>query len=214
MYDKWWVVADISEPESDHPLWSGRPDPASNARSGADTHRCKECHGWDYKGVDGVYGAGSHRTGIVGILETTRSPEEVFDLLKDGHQYGSLGLSDGALWDLTRFVVEGVIDTDQIIDQEGRFAASGGIDRTLYDQACASCHGADGLTKPYDAIPGQRGASPDYDEFPQAVANSNPWEFQHKVRFGQPGTDMPPLAETITSRELASLGAFAQSLGE
>lgn len=213
MYDKWWVVAGTSEPDGDHPLWSQRPDQTSNTRSGADTYRCKECHGWDYKGVDGIYGVGSHRTGITGILETAKSPQEIFDLLKDEHQYGSLGLDDSALWDLTKFVLEGLIDTDQIIDQEGKFIADGESGRTLYDRSCASCHGADGLTKPYDAIPDQPGASPDYDEFPQVIANENPWEFQHKVRFGQPGTDMPRLAD-ITLEELASLGTFAQSLGE
>ena len=71
--------------------------------------------------MNGIYGAGSHRTGIPGILETTKSPQEIFDLLKDEHQYGSLGLNDSALWDLTKFVVEGLIETDQIIDQEGKF---------------------------------------------------------------------------------------------
>ena len=215
MYDKWWVVADISEPDGDHPLWSQRPDQTSNTRSGTDTYRCKECHGWDYKGVDGVYGAGSHRTGIPGILETTKSPQEIFDLLKDEHQYGSLGLNDSALWDLTKFVVEGLIETDHVIDQEGKFIAAGESGGLLYDQSCVSCHGADGLTKPYDALPDQPGSSPDYEEFPQVIANENPWEFQHKIRFGQPGTNMPPLVDrNITPEELASLGAFVQSLGE
>ena len=165
--------------------------------------------------MNGIYGAGSHRTGIPGILETTKSPQEIFDLLKDEHQYGSLGLNDSALWDLTKFVVEGLIDTDHIIDQEGKFIAAGESGRLLYDQSCVSCHGADGLTKPYDAIPDQLGSTPDYDEFPQVIANENPWEFQHKIRFGQPGTNMPPLVNrNITPEELASLGAFAQSLGE
>ena len=27
--------------------------------SGSDTWRCKECHGWDYMGVDGAYAGGS-----------------------------------------------------------------------------------------------------------------------------------------------------------
>lgn len=213
MYDKWWVVAGLSEPSHDHPLWAQRPDQTSNDRTGADTHRCKECHGWDYKGVSGLYGAGSHRTGFPGILATTKSPQAVFDLLKDDHEFGSLGLSDTALWELTKFVLEGVIDTDRIIDPEGAFTSSGEGGEMQYEQACASCHGADGLLKPFDAIPNQPGASPDYDEFPQTLANENPWEFQHKVRFGQPGTNMPRLAdENITAEELASLGAYTQSL--
>ncbi len=213
MYDKWWTVAGASEPDGDHPLWSQRPDQTSNNRSGGDTFRCKECHGWDYKGLDGVYGAGSHRTGFPGILGTSKTPQEIFDLLKDHHEYGSLGLDDAALWDLTKFVLEGLIDTALIIDQEGKFISDGDGGKLIYDQSCTSCHGADGLTKPSDAIPEQPGAHPDYDEFPQVIANENPWEFQHKTRFGQPGTDMPLLAEDgITNEELASLGAFVQSL--
>lgn len=57
------------------------------------------------------------------------------------------------------------------------------------------------------------GAHPDYDAFPQVIAIENPWEFQHKVRFGQPGTDMPLLAkESMTLEALANLGAYVQSL--
>ncbi len=213
LYDKWWIVAGVSEPDGDHPLWSQRPDQTSNNRSGGVTFRCKECHGWDYKGVDGVYSAGSHRTGFPGIIGTAKSPQEIFDLLKNHHEYGSLGLSDGDLWDMTKFVLEGLIDTDSIIDQEGKFISDSGSGPSIYDESCTSCHGADGLTKPSDAIPDQPGASPDYDEFPQVIANENPWEFQHKILFGQPGTDMPLLArDGITLEELASLGAFVQSL--
>lgn len=213
LYDKWWVVADVSKPDGDHPLWSQRPDQTSNNRSGGDTFRCKECHGWDYKGVDGVYGSGSHRTGFPGIVGTAKSPQEVFDLLKDHHDYGSLGLNDAALWDLTKFVLEGLIDTASIIDEEAKFISDGAGGKELYDQSCTSCHGADGLTKPSDAIPDQPGAHPDYEDFPQVVAVENPWEFQHKIRFGQPGTDMPLLAQDgITLEQLASLGAFVQSL--
>ncbi|MEE8170240.1 MAG: hypothetical protein V3T70_06810 [Phycisphaerae bacterium] len=66
-YDKYWAVTGGAEPTTDHPLWASRPDTTSNTRTGADTWRCKECHGWDYKGVSGGYASGSHRTGIAGI---------------------------------------------------------------------------------------------------------------------------------------------------
>ena len=46
-------------PSGDHPMWARRPDAEANSRSGADTWRCKECHGWDYKGKDGAYAKGS-----------------------------------------------------------------------------------------------------------------------------------------------------------
>ena len=213
LYDKWWVVAGVSEPSDEHPLWAQRPDKASNTRLGSTTHRCKECHGWDYKGVNGAYSTGSHRTGFPGIRGTTKSPQEIFDLLKNAHGFGALGLSDTALWDATKFVLEGAIDTDQIIDQAGAFTGNRAGGKAPYDRSCVSCHGADGLTNPFDAIPNQPGSSPGYDHYPQVVANDNPWEFQHKVRFGQPGTNMPLLvAENITPTALANLGAYVQSL--
>ena len=87
LYDKWWKVAGVTatEPTGDHPLWASRPDMQSNTRIGSVTWRCKECHGWDYKGVDGAYSSGSHRTGFAGIFGTTQSSQGAFDLIKTDH---------------------------------------------------------------------------------------------------------------------------------
>ena len=60
LYDKWWKPVGADAPEDDHPLWATQ---STNERSGGDTWRCKECHGWDYQGADGAYGDGSHFTG-------------------------------------------------------------------------------------------------------------------------------------------------------
>ncbi|MGE5123820.1 MAG: hypothetical protein ACM3H7_04830, partial [Acidobacteriaceae bacterium] len=65
LYDNWWVEAGVDEPTSDQPLWASQ---TTNTRSGSDTWRCKECHGWDYKGADGAYGSGSHMTGFPGVF--------------------------------------------------------------------------------------------------------------------------------------------------
>jgi len=215
LYDEWWEVAGVTaaEPTEDHPLWASRPDTESNTRTGADTWRCKECHGWDYKGVDGAYSSGSHRTGIAGIFSTTLSAQETFDLIKTDHGYGQAGLSDEDTWDLAKFVLEGQIDTDEIIDAGGLFNGDAGTGQTLYDDgigtniACAVCHGPDGLTPP----PGH----PEFEEYPGLHSNENPWEFQHKVRFGQPGSTMPSsVAGGGTTQDVADLGAYAQTLPE
>ena len=214
MYDKFWSVADLDAPTDDHPLWASRPDTVSNTRTGADTWRCKECHGWDYKGVDGAYSSGSHRTGIAGIFGTTLSAQEAFDQIKTGHAYGGSGLSDEDIWDLAKFVLDGQIDTDTIIDTGGVFTGAVNAGQTLYESgigtnvACMVCHGADGLLPP-------PGAPADHEDFVGLVANENPWEFQHKVRFGQPGTTMPSsVAGGGTTQDVADLGAYAQSLPE
>ena len=67
----------------DHPLWQLRPDQTTNTRTGAATWRCKECHGWDYMGVDGQYGHGPHKTGFPGILDTPMSQSDLLILLTD-----------------------------------------------------------------------------------------------------------------------------------
>ncbi len=201
LYDKWWAVAGLDAPTADHPFWSLQD---TNTRTGADTWRCKECHGWDYKGVDGAYGLGSHMTGFAGIFGTTVSPQETFDEIKDGHGLGATGLTDDDIWDLAKFVLQGQIDTDDILDGAA-FTGSSEAGQPIYESTCQVCHGADGL-----AIP--PGAAPDHEDFVGLIANENPWEFQHKVRFGQPGTAMPPQAGILTVGEVGDLGAHAQTL--
>ncbi|MBI5500025.1 MAG: c-type cytochrome [Deltaproteobacteria bacterium] len=222
MYDNWVVTTGLATPAGNHPLWASRPDTTSNTRTGLDTWRCKECHGWDYRGVDGAYGDGSHRTGFPGILNTTMTHREVFDLLKNpasttpnGHAFGAAGLSDAELWNLTRFVFEGPLDTSAFINAAGDYLGdvargqalfTGGVRGAL---SCESCHGADGLTPP-------PGAPAGWTDFPGFIANDNPREFQHKVRFGQPGAPAMPanFANGISIQETADLGAFVQTLPE
>ena len=50
LYDKWYAALGIQPPAGEHPLWLRQ---STNTRSGPDTWRCVECHGWDYKGKDG-----------------------------------------------------------------------------------------------------------------------------------------------------------------
>ncbi|MFQ5805666.1 MAG: c-type cytochrome [Phycisphaerae bacterium] len=211
LYDKWWTVANVAEPTSDHPLWATRPDTESNTRTGSTTWRCKECHGWDYKGVDGAYATGSHRTGFSGIFGTTKTAQETFDLIKTAHGFGSAGLSDTDIWDLAKFVKEGQIDTGTVIAANGNFIGSETNGQTLYDNgvgsntSCATCHGADGATINFKTPPDE--------EFLGDLARENPWETLHKIRFGQPGTAMPSAIEGGGStQDAADIGTYAQTL--
>ena len=210
MYDKWWAVTGADAPSDNHPLWATRPDMETNTRSGSTTHRCKECHGWDYKGVNGVYGGNSHRTGFDGILGTQLSAQGIFDLLKGSHGYGDAGLSEGDLWDLTRFVLEGLVDTDTMVDGEGDFKGDVNQGSSHYTSgigesvSCMGCHGAQGLSKPPFSSDG-------FDAWVGKIAVDNPWEFQHKVRFGQPGTVMQGTVGG-TLQDVTDLGAYAQTL--
>jgi thiosulfate dehydrogenase len=205
LYDSWASVKMATPPMTDHPLWAQRPDSMSNALRGADTWRCKECHGWDYKGVQGAYGSGSHKTGFGGIA-TTKTAAEVVDSLKVKHGYGGVGLTDVDLQDLAAFVKEGTIDTAQIIDANKKFIGDPAKGMAVFSSTCVACHGANGLNA---QLPGLTGA---FDEFPGKIANENPWEFQHKVRFGQPGSAMPPQMRVLNVAQIGELGAYNQTL--
>ncbi|MBI5513128.1 MAG: c-type cytochrome [Deltaproteobacteria bacterium] len=217
LYDAWWSTLGVAPPTGEHPLWASRPDPMANTRTGRDTWRCKECHGWDYRGVDGAYGSGDHRTGIRGILGTRRTEQELVTLLREsapgpsgGHGYGAR-IPEAELRNVARFVLQGTVDTTRYVDAMRRFQGDATRGGMLFRQgvggvaSCGSCHGDNGLTDPPMASMG-------FDDFPGAVARGNPWEFLHKVRFGQPGYVMPPLHGRANEADLRDLGAFAQTL--
>lgn len=207
LYDKWWVVAGVDEPEGDNPIWD-RQD--TNTRSGADTWRCKECHGWDYMGAAGAYGTGSHYTGFPGVLDAQdKSFEDLFAMLTGGvdpeHDYSVMG--ESALNDLVAFLQEGLMDVSSLIDSETKAAIGG--DATsgegLYMSACAACHGEDGRMVNFH--------DEDEPEYVGNIALDNPWEFLHKVRAGQPGTGMPSSIDLgWILQNLVDLLLYAQSL--
>lgn len=204
LYDKYWAVTEDDAPTANHPLWASRPDTTTNTRSGSDTWRCKECHGWDYKGAAGAYASGSHATGIAGVMATTLSPAEIVEELQGNHGYGDV-LSEQDLADLAVFLIDYTIDLDDYINADGAFSGDSSGGETAYMDNCSGCHGADGLET---NVPG---GTPGFEDFPGLIANDNPQEFLHKVRFGQPGTLMPALADQLADR-LSDLGAFSQTL--
>jgi len=206
LYDSWFNVMNLPAPTTDHPLWATRPDMMTNTLKGADTWRCKECHGWDYKGVLGAYGSGSHKTGFPGIMGSAKSEAEIADSLKNKHGYGQAGLSDAALSDLAKFVKLDLIDTSEIVNSDKTFKGDKAKGKTIFTSTCQTCHGENGLNEKPTGSPGM------FDEFPGKIASENPWEFTHKVRFGQPGFEMPPQARLLTVAQLGDLGVHTQSL--
>ena len=57
LYDKWYAVVGADKPSASHPLY---PADKKYAKEPKSNWRCKECHGWDYRGVDGAYQSGKH----------------------------------------------------------------------------------------------------------------------------------------------------------
>ena len=105
LYDRWYQVIDAPKPESTHPAW-----PKSNSKTGASTHRCKSCHGWDYKGKNGDYSTGKYMTGIKGIESYIgKEKKEIISILTNElHGFGDK-MSTDDLNDLALFVSKGQV---------------------------------------------------------------------------------------------------------
>ena len=183
-YDNWYEALEIEAPSDTHPAY-----PSEGGQSGAATWRCKECHGWDYRGVDGAYGQGSHYTGIKGIRDTVGGdPASIAEIIRNPqHGYSREMLTDSAVEKLAAFVSRGQIDMDQYIDRatkEASGSASGGFRQ--YRMVCSLCHGPNGKRLNF--------GTEDEPEFLGTIANDNPWEVLHKIRNGQPGVPMIALS--------------------
>ena len=179
LYDNWYVALGKDAPKETHPAY-----PKAGKQKGATTWRCKECHGWDYKGAGGVYGKGGRYTGIRGIRNTTYASEKaVVAILKDKtHGFGKL-IPEEDMEALAHFIAHGQVDADIYIDRATKKvkgdAAKG---EQVFQTTCAYCHGIDGKQINF--------ASPPAVEYIGTVANENPWETLHKIRMGQPGVPM------------------------
>lgn len=216
LYDKWWAEYGLRAPKETHPAY-----PASGKKSGSDTWRCKECHGWDYKGKDGAYSKGGHYTGITGLRGMVGAePGEVVTVLKNAkHRYDQVML-EPALARIARFVVAGQLDTDQWVDAKTKRVMGDAVKgQVLFEDKCARCHGDDGRNLNFK--------TDDDPEYVGTVATNNPWELLHKIRNGQPGSRMPmgpgmmgrwrpneamPNFRKLSENEQAAIAAYAQTL--
>jgi len=207
LYDKWWVVAETEAPESAQPLWATQ---STNERSGADTWRCKECHGWDYLGADGAYGSGSHYTGFVGVLDAKGKTEEELVAILSGetnsdHDFSTV-LSGADLKTLASFVREGTVDMRPFIVADKSVNGDAQKGKRLYDN-CVACHGESG-NEMNTEDPNDEPANL------SELANDNPWEVFHKASFGQPGVSNMMAGVTLnwSTEDLVDLLTYLQTL--
>jgi thiosulfate dehydrogenase len=209
IYDNWMLTLDLFPPVGDHPLWDNQE---TNRRSGVITWRCAECHGWDYKGVDGAYGAYSnHYTGFTGLGDAVGASQEQVIAWLDGSlntEHNFLQLTNSAaLNDLAAFLRTRQIDTDLLIDpQTGIVFGDPRVGRNIYMDTCEACHGDNG-----DQINFGNAQNPLYLG---DMAVADPWQSLHKIRFGSATNDRMPAYEdedwSLTM--IADVLAYSQSL--
>ncbi len=199
LYDKWYSITGAS-PEGTHPSY-----PSAGKKKGGSTWRCKECHGWDNMGKDGTYASGSHYSGIKGIQAYAgKNPKEIKDVIRDDtHAFGAM-MPDEAAEALSYFVAYGQINMDSYIDRSTKKASGNLLNGArIFNGTCAKCHGTDGKRLNFKT-----------EEKPLylgGLANKNPWETLHKLRFGQPGSKMASLLFMRIKDQIDVL-AYCQSL--
>ncbi len=200
LYDKWWEELKLEKPESTHISY-----PASSKKQGGASWRCKECHGWDYKGVKGAYGKGSHFTGIKGISQAkNKRVDELVNILKNRtHNYNTI--PDSALIKIAIFIKFGQVDISPFITKKTK-RVHGDLKRgqKTFNNVCKKCHGADGRN-----INFRTAIKPEYIG---TVAQENPWEAIHKIRYGQPNTKMPNMNKKLLLKAQIDLLSYIQSL--
>jgi thiosulfate dehydrogenase len=181
LYDNWTAMNKGASPKETHPSY-----PKDSKKKGTSTWRCKECHGWDYKGKDGHYGAAGHGsfTGIKGIRAMDGAdPAKIEAILRDKtHALTNDMLSQAEFEALALFVAKGQTDMDSFINpQTGKALGNAAKGEVYFNTVCAKCHGTDGR-KP--------------KEMPESLgnlANRVPWEVAHKIRNADPAPEMPAL---------------------
>lgn len=199
LYDNWPAELGIKIDRT-HPSY-----PKEGKKAGKSTWRCKECHGWDYKGKDGAYSSGSHYTGIPGIRPASgRDPHKIAEVLKnETHSLDGIMPEEG--FDaLALFIAYGQIDTDLYIERDTRKSIGDRIKgERIYMATCVKCHGMDGKEINFK--------DEKKPEYVGTVANKNPWETLHKIRWGHPGSQMISLIFLGLTDQLDVL-AYTQEL--
>jgi thiosulfate dehydrogenase len=201
LYDNWFHALDVDEPETTHPAY-----PSDGKKEGASTWRCKECHGWDYKGKDGAYSGGSHYTGIKGVRGLIgANPDKVSAIVRNStHGFTEKMIPDQALERLALFITRGQHETDWYIEFDtNRARGDATKGEGFFQNICAACHGFDGRAINFK--------TEDNPEFIGTVATQNPWETLHKTRNGQPGVPMPAM-RVLSIQDTVDIVAYSQTL--
>jgi cytochrome c2 len=201
LYDNWPELIKGEVSKETHPSY-----PKESKKKGKSTWRCKECHGWDYKGKDGHYGVqgSSSYTGIKGIRAMDGAdPAKIEAIIKDKtHALNKDMLSQSEIEALALFVSKGQVDMDKFVDPKtGKAIGNVAKGEAYYNTVCAKCHGLDGK-KPKD-MPESLGK----------LSNRVPWETAHKIRNADPAPEMPALRAFPLDIQIDIL-AYTQTLSQ
>jgi thiosulfate dehydrogenase len=118
-------------------------------------------------------------------------------------------MSASQIWDLVKFLREGQAAIEPVIDAQGQAKGRKERGKALYDAQCSSCHGADGNELDFKGSKeGIQGVG--------WLANDNPQESIHKIRWGHPGSDMPSMItdKKLSEKDAIDILTYSQTLGK
>ncbi len=194
LYDNWFKELKQPRPEDTHPAY-----PASG-KYPKQSWRCKECHGWDFKGKDGQFGKNDHGTGIKGVAGMVgKDPKAIAAVIMDAKHAYAGKLKDADAQDLGLFISKGLPDLNKYIDAAGKPKGNAAKGEVYFNTLCAGCHGVDGKKVSTGAAVG--------------ALKDDPWQLLHKSLNGQTGEAMPAL-RSLDPSIAADILAHAQSLPE
>jgi mono/diheme cytochrome c family protein len=170
LYDDWIREIKVHVPVGTHAALNAKN--AAAAAAAADSLRCKECHGFDYKGSRGTVGIWARRGG---------DPAAIVAILRNAtHGYDEV-MQERDLRDLAAFVSRGQTDMEGVIEAARRAKVAPEVTAKYFGTICASCHGLEGERL--------RELLPLGD-----VARKKPGEVLHVILNGHPGGEMPALS--------------------
>lgn len=208
LYNAWFTELGHVVPDGWHPAWPAERRASDAAASEGDvglraaqsrSWRCSACHGWDYRGRDGL-ALGSPPAPFSSLKRMAGADPDVIAaaITDETHGYGRY-LSPRDISDLALFVSQGQIDmAPRIHPDTGHFLADAAAYEGHYHTICATCHGADG--RAVRTMP----------PLGRAVTEQ-PQRALHSVFNGHPGEAMPPL-RALGLDITTGILAFAETL--
>jgi len=162
------------------------------------------CHGWDYQGGE-MGGKAEEFNAPLPAKRAGTDANAIARLLRAApHSYDPSMLSEGALGLVARFVVEGQHDIAFHADRQTGKAKGDPLEgRPVYQGVCISCHDGDGRAY-IECEPGDQSSL-------GWLARNRPKQVLHKIRNGQPGTDMVQL-RFLNDTQITNLLAYLQTL--
>jgi mono/diheme cytochrome c family protein len=176
LYSDWPQVMLFRGPFAKHPLWTGSPSAINT-----ETWRCVNCHGWDYRGGEGVGGDLGVIPKVPGLRHLVGADRRTVadGITKGDHGFAANQLSADALRFLVDFLIEGQRAVVDLAEKARRSGADAGAGAARYANICRVCHGPNGARLNLGS-----------ERFPATLptlARTKPWKFLHGVRFGHAG---------------------------